>query len=139
MGKRRQKLCMAKKVSWVSSKSGSSKVDAKSLGTLQAISGWSKEVHANFPNFAGLHCPPKSPKSVFWCVPVESLCSEKEYHHRKHEFHIVSYMYHFHLYDQRKFCSCRYFFVHDDIAHKNLIRVVRPHPMFFEAHAGLRN
>ena len=74
-----KKNCMAKKVSWVSSKAGSSEVDANSLGTPQAISGWSKKMHANFPGFAGLCCPPKSTPKCIWRIPLESLCREKEY------------------------------------------------------------
>ena len=38
-------------------------------------------MHANFPGFAGLYCPPKFPECViFWRSAVESLCSEKELH-----------------------------------------------------------
>ena len=43
VGKRRQKLCVAKRVSWVSSRSGSSEVDANSLGMFRATSGWKTE------------------------------------------------------------------------------------------------
>ena len=78
VGKRRQKNCMAKRVSWVSTKSGSSEVDANSLGTPWAISGWSKKVHANFPDFAGLCCPLKSPKSVYFGVFLWSLSVAKK-------------------------------------------------------------
>ena len=76
MGKRRQKLCVAKRVSGVSSKAGSSEVDASSLGMFRAISGWSKKVHPNFPGLLAcvvLQCPQKVCSLAYSCRVSLSL------------------------------------------------------------------